>query len=423
MFRYFFKSVLILVLVSFALPNPARALVHVTVRQQSQTATSEVREDGKIQDNKEPLVREGEVSDASDAVTSGGVEFVVSGRLLADYRAGNEGLVAVEETSGKYRIFHACDVVSVTEDEEPFIPLTRKEMQLALKEEFPSFDTLATDHFLFVYDTSEGYAAWCGKLFESLYESFERYRRRLDLDLEHPKVPMVVVLFGGKEEFLKYAQEDTDGATQILAYYHRLDNRTILYDLSEVESQVPSEKRRSRSYKQVSEILSRPQAGFNVATIVHEATHQIAFNRGMFPRTGPFALWLAEGVSMYFETPDSRSRHGWTGRGLSDRPNSYRLAVLREFAKNPTPDPLQQIVRETDYLKDAQNSYALSWSLFYYLNEKTPKKLAKYIDLLREKTPFTVYSPEERISDFEACFGDDWQDMYKVYSKFFRDLD
>ena len=45
-----------------------------------------------------------------------------------------------------------------------------------------------------------------------------------------------------------------------------------------------------------------------MATIVHEATHQIAFNCGMQQRYADIPLWLCEGMAVYFEAPDLASK-------------------------------------------------------------------------------------------------------------------
>ncbi len=348
---------------------------------------------------------------------------VLEGRLLADYRADNQGFLALESDDGQIHLCKASDILSCEKLDTPFSTLNKREMIEKLRKEFgASFDFLSTSHFIFVYNTSEGYASWCGKLFESLYDAFERYRDRKGFKLDQPEGPMIVILFGSKSEFLQYANRETPGADKIVAYYHRLTNRTVLYDLSEQESHVPKEKRRSRTYKQIDAILSRPQAAYNVATIVHEATHQITFNRKMFPRTGPFPLWFAEGLAMLFETPDENASRGWSFRGSVSRVNRYRYTLFRQFYKPGLKDPMKKIIGEEDYMNDIQRSYAFSWALFCYLNEKNPKKLVQYVELVQEKVPFTVYSREDRLHDFEDVFGDDWREFYRTFTRFMNTL-
>src|SRR5207253_9543744 len=68
---------------------------------------------------------------------------------------------------------------------------------------------------------------------------------------------------------------------------------------------------------------------YNIATVIHEATHQIAFNSGMHTRYADNPLWLAEGMAMYFETPDLSSKSGWKTAGAV---NDLRLGQFQEFA-------------------------------------------------------------------------------------------
>ena len=57
--------------------------------------------------------------------------------------------------------------------------------------------------------------------------------------------------------------------------------------------------------------MAQPEALRTVSTIVHEATHQIAFNCGLHTRLSDCPRWFSEGIAMYFETPDLRSAKGW----------------------------------------------------------------------------------------------------------------
>lgn len=365
---------------------------------------------------------------SQDSVTvqwksSDNLEKTICGQVLADYELDNgDRLLSVEDSFGQIHCFRQHEIISVTKNEEPLKKATSQEMISLLSEEFgSSFKTLSTEHFVIVYNTSEGYAAWSGKLFEMIYDSFERYQKKRNLDLEATDIPLVAVLFSTKKELMNYAAQDGFDASSIVAYFHRMNNRMILYDLSEEESTISESAQKSRSYRQIDQILSRPQAAYNVATIVHEATHQITFNRNMILRSGPFPLWLSEGTSMYFETPDENASKGWSSRG-SGKPNILRLKLLIEyFALRPV-EPIQNVIREENFMNNADYSYAVSWALFYYLNAKKPKQLVQYINLVRQKPPFSVYSPQERLEDFEAVFGNDWKKFYQDFIRFFEKL-
>ena len=234
---------------------------------------------------------------------------------------------------------------------------------------------------------------------------------------------MVVVIFAKKEDFVRYASKETPGADKIAAYYNMETNRVALYDLSQTEGTSEAATKRRRTYLETKEFLSRPNAAFNVATIVHEGTHQLAFNLGLFHRTGPFALWTVEGLSLVFETPSGKaSQGGWSYRANFPT-NERQLAFFRNYAGSTrAKDPFKELVRQDKFNADLQGSYASSWALFYYLSKKRPKELAAYMREIQSKPPFTAYSPNDRVADFEKFFGDDWGKLTENILKFVKRL-
>ena len=94
-------------------------------------------------------------------------------------------------------------------------------------------------------------------------------------------------------------------------------------------------------------MLARPEAEQSVATIIHEATHQIAFNSGLQTRFADVPLWVSEGMAVFFETPDLQSAKGWRTIGAVNttrldrsfvsylprgRPTSLKIADRRRQA-------------------------------------------------------------------------------------------
>lgn len=353
------------------------------------------------------------------------LEREIIGREIADYRtASGAGRYSLEDEYGFVRLIPGEAIESVEDAPDTTLGELRKANEERLLEEFGGdFSTKTTDRYIFVYDSSDGYAEWCARLFESLADGFQKYASKNGLDLPERLEPMVVVIFATQAEFVRYASKETPGADKIAAYYNMETNRVVLYDLSETEGTEGALTRRRRTYLETKEYLSRPNAAFNVATIVHEATHQISYNRGLFRRTGPFALWAVEGLAMLFETPSGKtSQGGWEYRTVFPT-NERQLAFFREFAsKTLQKDPLRDLVRQDKFMVDLQGSYATSWALFYYLHKKRPKELAKYMLEVANKPPYTVYSPEERVADFEKYFGDDWEKLTSSLMRFIRRL-
>ena len=85
----------------------------------------------------------------------------------------------------------------------------------------------------------------------------------------------------------------------------------------------------------IARTLSQPEAAKTVATIVHEATHQIAFICGLHRRYADIPLWVSEGVAVYFETPDLGSSKGWSTIGAVNR---ARLLTFRAYSQRRPAD-------------------------------------------------------------------------------------
>ena len=153
-------------------------------------------------------------------------------------------------------------------------------------------------------------------------------------------------------------------------------------------------------------ILDRPDALRQVSTIVHEATHQIAFNCGLHVRYSDCPVWVSEGIATYFETPDLRSSKGWQNIGVINR---SRLLQFRKYLRNRPANSLQTLLADdkrfsnTKFLDDA---YAEAWSLTYYLIRVHPRQYIDYLKKLSTKQPALYDDPETRLAEFEAAFGD-----------------
>jgi len=358
-----------------------------------------------------------------DSLPTSGYPYV--GREIADYRAlEGVGRYLFEDEFGELRSFDAADVLSVEPAPNVALEEVRKSISKKLLEEFGNeFAVKSTEHYLFVYDVSEGYVDWCARLFESLEDGFRRFAAKNELELKERVEPMIVVVFATKSEFVRYAAQETAGADGIAAYYNMQTNRVVLYDLSETEGTQYASSRRRRELLETREFLSRPNAAFNTATIVHEATHQIAFNRGLFLRFGPIALWSVEGLSLLFETPNGKASQGGWGYRASFPTNERQLAFFKNFANTTRQkDPIRDLIRQSAFHNDLQGSYSTSWALFYYLYKKQPKDLAKYLTEVASKPPCVVYTPEERVADFEKYFGDDWEKLTKNLLRFVKRL-
>ena len=349
-----------------------------------------------------------------------------SGRLLADYRKETGvGLTALQRRDGAIEVLHSEEIAEMRTTDTPFRPMTREEAGRSLIDDLgEEYHIHMTKHFVIAHNTSASYALWCGKLFESLYTAFTFYQSRRGFDLGEPEFPLMAVLLPNRQAFTEYAGRDMPSAEGIAAYFNRNSNRIVLYDFSEVETvRGDLQKKKKRAAADIEEFLSRPGAAASVTTIIHEATHQIAFNRGLFLRSGPYPLWAVEGLSMFFEVPDPRSTLGWSFRGSRGKVNTLRLADLRRILTAESGDPIEELIREENFHQDPIRSYALSWGLYFYLQTKEPEKLARYLKAAASKPPFSVWSPDDRAADFNAVFGSDRKTFLKNFYKFIGSLE
>ncbi len=333
-----------------------------------------------------------------------GTELQVEGRLLV--KAQDGGLLMVAR-DGMLWAIPPNELVKHTTDKLPFKPLSREELWAKLKKKLPAgFDVHQTAHYLICHNTSQAYAKWSGSLFERLYMAFTNYWSRKGFELHDPEFPLVAVVFADARSYSAFAGSELgESAASIIGYYSLESNRMTMYDLTGIESFAKFQNQRNTT-AQINRILSRPAAQFTVATVVHEATHQIAFNCGLHARYSDCPRWFSEGIAVYFETPDLKSSKGWRNIGGVNR---LRLIQFHRYMRGRPGDSLVTLISDGKRFNDSKQSidaYAESWALTYYLIQKRSKQYIEYLKMLSEKQPLVWDTPEERVKQFEAVFGE-----------------
>ena len=145
--------------------------------------------------------------------------------------------------------------------------------------------------------------------FEELYRSFLAYFRVRGFQPEEPKFPLVAIVYP-QSRTTTIEPRPTSGnslPTGMLGHYDHDTNRVQLFDVT----------------------AGNPNGDWsdNADTIIHEATHQTAFNVGIHNRFADQPRWLVEGLATMFEARgvwNSQSYHS-----LNDRINKGRLADFR----------------------------------------------------------------------------------------------
>lgn len=311
-----------------------------------------------------------------------------------------DGGVLLEQDDQRYELIQA-EAIAARERVPPPPADTLRDLGRRILAELPAgFDLHVTRHYVICFDTSRDYAKWAGAVFERLHEAFVTYWKRAGLDVAAPERPLVVVIFADRRDYEEAVARDVGvGADRVSGYYSFLTNRVTTYDLTAADG---VRRPGGGPGRLADELLARPEAEGLVATVVHEATHQMAFNCGMHSRLAPVPLWVCEGVATCFETPDLRSQTGWRGIG------SLNASRLERFRRSYQPGDLERIVGDDARFRDgdsAVDAYAAAWALTWFLMEARKDAFVKYLARLQGKLPCTEYGRDARLADFTAAFG------------------
>jgi hypothetical protein len=345
-------------------------------------------------------------------VDQDGAVFTVEGEIVVE--AGDGGMI-LRDRQGKIWPLQPDQIKKRSKDDIPFTLMDQTELGKAiLKELPPGFSIHRTKHYLICYNTSKAYAQWCGGLFERLFRAYNNFWTRRDLNLSAAEMPMIALVFKDKQTFRRYAVGEVgDAVDSIDGYYNLITNRIATYDLT-ANPQTQGRSSPFRNMSEINQLLSQPMAGKLVATVIHEATHQIAFNCGIQQRLSDIPVWLNEGMAMYFETPDLRSKKGWRGMGQI---NMDRLAQFRNYLQRRPDDSLYSLIASANRMQgrseDARfqgkqgilDAYSEAWALTYFLLTYQQESFVDYLKFLGEKKPGRAESEEQKIEDFEKFFG------------------
>ena len=361
-----------------------------------------------------------QIADGVDQVTlkRDGKETELSGKVLVTAKDGGILLLAPDGTLWN---IEPHEIADQKEDERPFTPLTQSEAGHKALDELPAgFEIYTTSHYVICHNTSRAYAQWVGALYERLYLAFTSYWKNRGFKLHEPELPLVVLVFATHDAYTTHVRPELgENAGSIIAFYSLRSNRVSMYDLTGVESlRRPGDKRDDP--RQINQMLSRPDAETMVATIVHEATHQLAFNCGLQTRFADIPLWILEGLAVYFETPDLSSSKGWKKIGEVNRP---RLERFRDYLSRRPAKSLLSLISDDKRFRDPRqgvDAYAEAWALNYYLIQQKPKEFLAYMEVMAAKKTLLTGGPEMRVKEFQAAFGNDLDRLDADFIKYMQ---
>ena len=291
---------------------------------------------------------------------------------------------------GQLHSFDPSEAKDAKKTSPNFMGYSMAEMKRDLYRDFgDALDITTTQHYIVVHPRGEG-GDWAHR-FEDLYRSFLAYFRVRGFKLDEPKFPMVAIVYRNRDDYYRAASANgTDLPPGMLGHYDNKTNRVHLFDVTAGN--------KNGNWSE------------NAATIIHEATHQTAFNIGIHNRFADQPRWLVEGLATMFEAPgvwNSQSYHS-----LKDRINTGRLADFRAGLKKRKPGTLASLVASDQLFRtDGAAAYAESWALVLFLCETRPRQLAEYFLKTAARADFSSYFAAQRVSDFAECFGSDLKQL------------
>lgn len=322
---------------------------------------------------------------------------VVLGEIVVE---AQDGGLLVEHDDGRYELVPP-DSIRLRAPAPAAAPEAPRELGRRILAELPAgFDLLVTKHYVICYATSRDYARWCAAVFERLHDAFVNYWSRAGLEVADPPRPLVVVIFADRRAYEAHAAAALGAAAgRVAGYYDMLSNRVTTYDLTGSDAAAAGRRPGTTGLA----ILASPEAAGLVATLVHEATHQLAFNAGLHRRLAPIPLWVSEGIATYFETPDLRTSGGWRAIGEINAPR------LDRYLQTFQPGSLERLIRDDEILRQpetALDAYATAWAVTHYLLQSRRAEFTGYLRGLAAKRPLAEDAPEDRLRAFREACGD-----------------
>lgn len=319
-----------------------------------------------------------------------------SGRRIA---VGVDGTVLIEDRASRLRLLKPGAVEKHQPTGQPWEPLSDLEFsQLLLGETGEEFVVTQTEHYLIIANSSEDYAEFCGKLLEKVYSEYTKLMQQLEVPVQFPEQLLPVLIFASTAEFQAHAKrmhpevsfDETPG------FYSIRENQVLLQDLT-----------RDRSLKTSAAIRKKlSEQPLQVATIVHEAVHQLAFNSGVQVRLADNPVWFSEGLALCFEQTTPRTALLWT------RPNLVNARHQPEFVRLAASSqafiPFEELIQQDSFFQQSETvaaAYAESWGLTTWLIRERPKQLAAWIARLRQLKPLQPFTPADRAAMFVETIG------------------
>lgn len=346
------------------------------------------------------------ISTNVSAVAAGPAKFMmqtqVKGRVIEGLPIRwDDSQMLLFGRDGVLHEFHPSQAQKSKKTAAKFIPYSSADMRNRLAQEFGrDFEVTVTQHFVVAHPRGQ-WRAWADRL-ESLYSSFTRYMGIRGFNPSRPATPLVAVVFRNQADYYRHAAASGSPLMPgTLGHYSPQNNRVFLYDIAESGGNA--------------------QWAANAETIIHEATHQTAYNVGVHRRFAEQPRWLVEGLAMMFEAPGV-----WNGnslQGQETRINGGRFDDFFITDNRRGSDWLMRLVAtDQSFQSDPSAAYAEAWALNFYLCETRPREYTAYLAKVGRRKTFSKYPSTTRMTEFMQAFGSDLEVLDSQLRRFLEEL-
>lgn len=321
-------------------------------------------------------------------------------RLEGRIAAHNDQQCWLFRRDGHLASFRTDDVTDFHEIAPKFRPYSSLEIRDRLQTEFGrNFEVKTTTHYVVV--ARKGTADRYATLFERIYRQFHTYFTTRGFRMSEPEFPLIAVVLPDEQAFVNYCVgEGAKPQPSLVGFYLPGSNRVALYD-------------RAANAQSTDEDVD--------STVIHEGTHQVAFNTGVHSRIGQSPLWLVEGLATLFEADGIRQREA--GGEAIGRVNPERFNWFREYRTRRPKKSLEAFIRnDTLFKKSALDAYSQAWALSFYLAESRQVEFASYLKKVASRNPLEPYDEESRLKDFKSAFGNDLEFVETGMLRYFERL-
>ncbi len=371
------------------------------------------------------------------------VELQLGGdKLQGKIVARNDYMLWLVGQDGRMRPVKSADAGKLHQISARFSGWTVSVLRDGLRREFgKEFDVAGTRHYAVCAHGDQKARAYA-ETFEELFRTFQMYFSVRGFKISEPEFPLVAVVFPDYESFARYARaEKVEVSRALRGYYQPASNRVALYESRDegLQSQlIPAERilegQWSLNLEPGESSLppdgvggggrlggqSRPHSSFmgdHAAwgavegtlkdTMIHEATHQAAFNTGLHSRIGESPKWVVEGLATVFEAPGIRN--SGAGPAVKNRINLERFLWFGNYSKNRrTAKSLEAFLSNDDLFRSAVlDAYSEAWAFSFFLIETRPRPYGDYLRAIAARDPLRAYPAAERLADFKKTVSRD----------------